>query len=245
VDHWLRGGNYPRAVARACACRRWQRGPLATIAVGASVLGLVAGCGGGTAKQPLAAPPGAARLDAADQPRTIGAGPLFLPPALGPAVAAAAGVVGPAGILRCATGAVGRYGAHLELFAAGHVVVIPAGIGIAPPQRRQGAFVTGGRCSYPLRTVEPTGVIEVAPALLPPPRTASLADLFAEWGQPLSARRLAGFTARGSSSVVGYVDGRRWPTALGVIPVLRHTQIVLEVNGAVLPHRHYRFQDGL
>jgi hypothetical protein len=209
------------------------------------MLVVVAGCGGATAKPTLPAPRGVARLDAADQPRTIGRGPLFLPPALGRGVAAAATVHGPVGALRCTTALPARYGAHLEMFAAGHVVVIPAGIGIAPPQRRQGAFVIGGRCSYPLRTVEPTGVIEVAPALLHGPRTASLADLFDEWGQPLSARRLAGFKARGRSGVVGYVDGRRWSGALGAIPLLRHTQIVLEVNGAVLPHRRYRFQDGL
>jgi hypothetical protein len=240
-----RGGNYPRTVARACAFGRWQRGPSAVIAVIAGILGLLAGCGGGTGKHALAAPPGPARLDAADQPRTIGRGPLFLPPALGAEVASAAAVVRPEGVLRCTTSPVARYGAHLELFAAGHVVVIPAGIGLAPPQRRQGAFVTGGRCSYPLRTIEPTGVIEVAPSLLGSAHTPSLADLFAEWAQPLSARRLAGFRARGRSVVVGFVGGRRWFGALGAIPLLRHTQIVLEVNGAVLPHKRYRFQDGL
>ena len=51
---------------------------------------------------------------------------------------------------------------HVELFANRRVVIVPAGIGIVPPLRRDGAYVLGGRCSYPLRTREPTGVVEVA-----------------------------------------------------------------------------------
>jgi hypothetical protein len=231
-------------VVRECVAG-WHWGPAPKIAAAAGVLALLAGCGSHADTRTLAAPRAASRLDAADQPRTIGRGPRFLPAALGSEVVAAAAVPRPTGALRCTNTAVSRYGAHLELFAAGHVVVIPAGIGIAPPQRREGAFVTGGRCSYPLRTVEPTGVIQVSPALLRRPGPALLADLFAEWGQPLAARRLAGFTARGRSGVIGFVDGRRWSGALGAIPLLRHTQIVLEVNGAVLAHRRYRFEPGL
>jgi hypothetical protein len=137
--------------------------------------------------------------------------------------------------MRCEQQGPALYGAHLELFAAKRVVLIPSGIGIAPPRSRDGARVRGGRCSYPLRTHEPTGVIEVAAPGL------TLGDLFAVWGQPLSRRRMAGF--RGD--VRAYVGGRPWRRAPQAIPLSRHAQIVLEVGGLVPPHRTYLFPSGL
>src|SRR5437660_4016503 len=86
--------------------------------------------------------------------RPLGTGAEFRPPPVAnPAVAAAA----PVGRLRCGPAPRSSYGAHIELFALGRGIALPAGIGIAPPQRRAGAVVTGGRCAYPLRTVDPTG----------------------------------------------------------------------------------------
>src|SRR3954447_25751896 len=77
------------------------------------------------------------------------------PPSLGARAARGRPIAG----LRCENGRAPRFGAHLELFAARRVVLIPSGVGIAPPRKRTGAYVRGGRCSYPLRTREPTGVI--------------------------------------------------------------------------------------
>src|SRR5436305_5708296 len=124
----------------------------------------------------------------------IGKGPRYRPPSLGRAAAARRPIDG----LRCTRSSGPRFGAHLELFAAGRVVLVAPGIGIAPPRVREGAYVRGGRCSYPLRTREPTGVIEVAPGT-----RATLGDLFAMWGQPLGPRRMASF--RGA--VRAYVGG--------------------------------------
>src|SRR3954470_10459144 len=93
-------------------------------------------------------------------PRTApGVGPTARPgpPSLGPRAAHAQPIAG----LRCTRGNVPRYGVHLELFAARRVVLIAPGVGVAPPRERTGAYVRGGRCAYPLRTREPTGVIEV------------------------------------------------------------------------------------
>jgi hypothetical protein len=143
----------------------------------------------------------------------------------------------PIGGLRCRRAGVARYGAHLELFAARRVVLIPPGIGIAPPRRRTGAYVRGGRCSYALRTREPTGLIEVQRG--PPAKT--LGQLFAVWGQPLTRNAMAGFRGR----VHAYVDGGAWPRDPGAIPLRRHAQIVLEVGGYVRPHASYRFPPGL
>jgi hypothetical protein len=129
---------------------------------------------------------------------------------------------------------------HLELFAAGRVVSIPAGIGVAPPQSRRGAYVLAGRCSYPLRTLEPTGLIQARAGA--PMR---LGDFFSIWGQPLSARRMGPFGAARDAAVRAYVDGRRWPGDVRLIPLSRHAQIVLEVGPFVPPHRVYRFPPAL
>ena len=162
---------------------------------------------------------------------SIGPSPDFRPPSLARRAAQGATIAG----LRCGRAGGERYGVHLELFANKRVVLIPPGIGIAPPRERDGAYVRGGRCSYPIRTREPTGVIEVAR------EGRTLGDLFAIWGQPLSANRLASFTGPTSA----YVNGRRVEGDPKKIPLTRHAQIVLEVGGYVRPHARYRFPPGL
>jgi hypothetical protein len=140
--------------------------------------------------------------------------------------------------LRCTRPpAAAEYGVHLELFAARRVVLIPPGIGIAPPRTRRGAEVHGGRCSYSLRTHAPTGVIEVAAAH----RALTLGDLFAVWGQPLTDGEMAGFKGR----VRAYVNGRSFTNAPGTIRLTRHAQIVLEVGAHVPPHSTFLFPPGL
>ena len=153
-------------------------------------------------------------------------------PSLSPAVAAGRPVAG----MRCTPAEPSRYGVHLELFARRRVMIVSPGIGIAPPRERSGAYVRGGRCSYPLRTREPTGVIEVAGG-----EERELGDLFALWGRPLTRGRIASF--RGP--VEAYVGGRRWRGDPRRIPLRRHAQIVLEVQGHVPPHAAYRFPPGL
>src|SRR5438094_8468940 len=90
-----------------------------------------------------------AALAAGPVPTPIGAGPRYHPPAA-PKRVLQGQAVGP---LRCGAGG-RRFGVHLELFARGRVVVVPAGIGVAAPRRRVGAFVRPGGCSYPARTLE-------------------------------------------------------------------------------------------
>jgi hypothetical protein len=142
--------------------------------------------------------------------------------------------------LTCSSRSTERVGVHVELFAQRRVVLVPAGIGVAAPHRRRGAYVLGGRCSYPARTVEPTGVIEVA-------RTArlTLGQFFDLWGQPLSATRLVGFRARPGERLQAFVGGRPWSGDPRGIPLRRHAQIVLEIGGFVPPHSSYLFRPGL
>ena len=144
-------------------------------------------------------------------PTPIGRGPAFLPRPSGS---------GPAPSFTCTNGPLaGPVRVHVELFARRRVVVVPARIGV-----RRG-------CRYPLRTTTPTGVIELdRPGL-------TLADFFAVWRMPLSARRL--LTFRGP--VAAYVDGKRWEGEAGAIPLYDRAEIVLETGGYVPPHRTFLF----
>ncbi len=126
--------------------------------------------------------------------------------------------------------------AHVEVFAFGHVVVVPAGIGVAPPLRRRGAYVEGGRCLYPLWTVEPTGLL-----LMRSTRVLTLGQLFELWGQPLSHRKVAGFLAPARSDVAVFVDGVRWHASPSSAPIAPTAQITIEVGPYVPPHNRYIF----
>jgi hypothetical protein len=125
--------------------------------------------------------------------------------------------------------------AHIEVFARRRVVIVPAGIGVVPPFLLRNGFVRRARCSYPLRTVEPTGVVELDALLRP-----TVGDLFSVWGRRLGPRRLLSF----SGAERAYVAGRRWHGDPRRIPLRRHSQIVLEVGGYVPPHRSYLFGPG-
>jgi hypothetical protein len=105
---------------------------------------------------------------------------------------------------------------------------------------RDGAYVSGGRCRYPLRTVEPTGLIEVEP-----PRRLTLGDFFDLWGQPLEKQRVLGFHAQRRSSVSVFVDGHSWSGNPRLVPLERHRAIVVEVGGYFPPTKKYLFPDGL
>ena len=111
-------------------------------------------------------------------PLPVGAGHRFRPPALHRATAAGAPATGLHGGRRPRR----RHGAHLELYAHRRSLVVPAGIGVARPVRRRGAYVRGGRCWYPIHRVEPTGVIQMATGVTP-----TLGTFFDLW-RPLARR---------------------------------------------------------
>jgi len=118
---------------------------------------------------------------------------------------------------------------HLELFANGRVIVVPAGIGVLGDTRVSGRIV-GARCRAPIWTLDPTGVVHlVAPA--------RLGSVFAVWGRTLAPARLLAF--RGAVRV--YRNGARWRGDPRSLPLREHDQIVLQVGAHVPPHRTYRF----
>jgi hypothetical protein len=132
-----------------------------------------------------------------------------------------------------------REGVHVELFAANRVVLVAAGIGTQPPRRLSEGRISGASCYGELVTLDPTGLVLVRPGSRP-----VLADLFHAWGQPLSSRRLASFSAAPKGSVAVFVDGQRWRGTPGKVPLRAHSEIVLEVGPHVPPHHSYTFPPG-
>jgi len=108
---------------------------------------------------------------------------------------------------------------HLELFANGFAVIVPARIGIR-----------SSSCRAHVWTRDPTGVVELdAPA--------TLGRLFAIWGQPLGRRRLLGF--HGAVSL--FRNGVRVRGDPGSLALRDGDEVVVEIGGYVPPHRSYRF----
>jgi hypothetical protein len=169
-------------------------------------------------------------------PPRFGPGPLYRPDAVSSTVAQARPLKG----MRCTDAPTDWVGVHLEVFVNRFDVVIPAGIGMAPPHTVDGAYVTKARCSYPIRTTDPTGMIEVDAA-----KRATLGDFFAAWGQPLSPTRLLSFTARGTDRVVVYINGKRWQGDPRDVPLTRHAALLMQLGGYVEPRLEYGFPPDL
>jgi hypothetical protein len=158
--------------------------------------------------------------------RPIGRGPRFHPPVQGTPLPP------------CLPSLGRRIALHVEVFGADEVVLLPAGIGVRRPRLLLGR-VTGARCYGRLVTLDPTGVVMLAPG-----QKLTLAALFRSWGQPLGARRLAGFSPSPGGRVRVYLDGRPYAGAPGNLPLRRHAEIVLEAGPYVPPHAAYTFPPG-
>jgi hypothetical protein len=168
------------------------------------------------------------------KPWPIGVGPGFhLRPAPAAVLAGA-----PVGRFRCATARRRRVGVHVELFIRRRVLLIPAGVGVARPFGSWYERVSPDGCTYPLRTLDPTGVIEVRRGV-----RATLGDLFRLWGQRLDRHHIAGFESR--RPLLAFLGGKGWRGDPRAIPLTRHAQIVLELGGYVPPHPRYLFVNGL
>lgn len=158
------------------------------------------------------------------QARTIGRGERFHPPARGPMLGPCRAPLGP------------RIAAHVELFAADHVVLVGAGIGTRPPRTLSAGRIVSARCYGAIVTLDPTGVV-----LARPGPDATLGGLFRAWGQPLSRTRLASFSAPAGGHVSVFLDGRALRGAPALVPLTEHAEIVLEVGPHVPPHTFYTF----
>jgi hypothetical protein len=120
--------------------------------------------------------------------------------------------------------------AHVELFVDGRVVLLAPGIGVEGA-RRDGAVVTSGRCAYPVRTLDPTGVLFLDRTDL------TLGSVFALWRRRLAPDGLLGRDGR----VEAFVGGRRYAGDVRTVPLRDRAQIVVEVGRHVRPHASYTF----
>jgi hypothetical protein len=130
--------------------------------------------------------------------------------------------------------------AHLAVYVNGAARSVPAGVGIPGAQivpTSTGPFATGTSCYYWLHTHTADGIIHIE---APAPRSFTLADFFAIWGQPLSTTQVG--PAQGQ--VVAYVDGQRYTGAPGSIQLGAHTLVQLDV-GTDVPPQPFTFPSGL
>ena len=149
-------------------------------------------------------------------PTPIGVGPRFHP--------------APAARGACAPGALHPGGrVHLELFAAGRVVIVPAGIGVRGGRDRFGR-ITEARCRGAVWTTDPTGVVHFEGA-------RTLGSVFAAWGRRLRPGRLLSF--RGPVRL--YRNGERIAGDARRLVLADRDQLVLQVGPYIPPHRSYRF----
>lgn len=186
---------------------------------------LIAGCGSGAAVPAASVKP--QRTDAGipkkllAEERPIGRGPRFTPKVTGPVPEPCEPRLGP------------RAAAHIELFGANRVVLLATGIGTGGPRRTVAGRIVSARCFGKLVTLDPTGTVYFRPN-----SGATVGDLFAAWGQPLSDTRIASFTGR---SVTVYVNGRRRHGAAATVPLRAGDEIVLEIGPHVPPHTRFIF----
>jgi hypothetical protein len=108
-------------------------------------------------------------------------------------------------------------------------VIVAAGIGLRGAHFRLGRVVAAA-CRARAWTLDPSGVVRYD-------RPATLGDVFAVWGQPLGARRLASF--RGAITV--WVNGARRRGDPRTLRLRDRDEVVLEARGYVPPHTTFTF----
>ena len=108
---------------------------------------------------------------------------------------------------------------HLDLFAEGRRVTVPANVGIDP----SGAFLSA------LHTHDDTGIMHVES---PTAVQFTLGQFFAVWGVRLDARCIGGLCARGARRLRAWVDGKPVAADPTRIILAEHQEIVLAYGTA-------------
>jgi hypothetical protein len=103
---------------------------------------------------------------------------------------------------------------HLDVYANGKKVTIPANLGIDAQQ----AFISD------LHTHDPTGIMHVES---PTQRSFSLGQFFAVWGVPLSARCIGSLCETGAKQLRAWVNGDAVTADPTRIVLDQHQEIVL------------------
>lgn len=128
--------------------------------------------------------------------------------------------------------------AHLSIFNKGQQIAVPYAIGIVRPFEVANGFVGRGSGFYWLHTHDATGIIHIES---PDERAYTLGNFFDIWGEPLSAREVAGLMG----TVHAFVDGKPYKGNPRDIVLEAHRLITLEVGTPVVTPPTYLFPNGL
>ena len=123
--------------------------------------------------------------------------------------------------------------AHLAIYVDGVASEVPYGIGIGEPHEviqtsDGGPYVSRGSCFSWLHTHTPDGIIHIE---APIPRSFTLGDFFAVWGEPLSSSQVG--DAYGP--ITAYLDGTLVDGDPADIPLWDKYVIQLNVRSDVAP----------
>jgi hypothetical protein len=129
--------------------------------------------------------------------------------------------------------------AHLAIYVDGEAQEIPYGIGIGEPweviQTSAGApYVRRGSCFSWLHTHTPDGMLHIE---APIPRSFTLGDFFAVWGEPLSATQVGS----AAGPVTAYLNGELLDGDPSDIPLWDREVIQLNVGIDLPPPQPYTF----
>ena len=118
-----------------------------------------------------------------------------------------------------------HFHAHLDIFAGGRQVTVPAGIGIP----------SSGLCVYWIHTHDTSGVIHIEVPAGRTVRSFTLGDFLAIWGKgPTTTTR-----------AVVIVDGRRYSGDPDGIVLTAHELITLEISPPEVSQPGFQFRQGL
>ncbi len=129
--------------------------------------------------------------------------------------------------------------AHLAIYVDGEPLEIPYGIGIGEPLEviqtsEGGPYVSRGSCFSWLHTHTPDGIIHIE---APIPRSFTLGDFFAVWGEPLSAWEVGAV----EGPVTAYLDGELVSGDPFDVPLWDKMVIQLNVGADSPPPQPYTF----
>ncbi len=105
--------------------------------------------------------------------------------------------------------------AHLDIFADGESVSIPASLGLTPT------------AASSLHTHSSSGILHVETDA--EEATFTLGALFTLWGVRLSESCIGSYCAP-TTSIVAYVDGQPWDGNIGEVPLAPHQQISVVIG---------------
>jgi hypothetical protein len=154
--------------------------------------------------------------------RPIGRGVRFHPPVSGE----------PTG--RCAKPFKPRFEAHIEVFGANKVLLLPAGIGTGAPRHSVDGQLTSAACFGNVVTLNDEGILYLRRGSV-----VTLQTLFKAWGEPLTQTRIASFADNAGVRV--FVDGRRRRGDPRTLRIRPRAEIVIEAGPYVPPHTRFAY----